>query len=63
VELKAAKPAPGAYAIFPVKPGDRRLFVTTKLSDSSGYSVEEEVDAMISEVWTPGEAEPTITVD
>jgi hypothetical protein len=53
----------GARAIFPVAPGDRRLFVVHRLSDHSSYSVEQQVEAVISETWIDGEEEPTISVD
>jgi hypothetical protein len=53
----------GAYATFPVRPGDRRLFVIDQLGENSGYTVQIEAYAVISEVWTEGEPEPTITVD
>lgn len=63
VTLEAAGKGGGAYAIFPVHPGDRRLFVIDQLGDMSSYTVDMETFAVISETWLPGEAEPTITVD
>jgi hypothetical protein len=62
VELHG-KPKQGAFAIFPVRPGDRRLFVIHRLSASSGYAVDEQVEVVISETWIDGEPDPTITVD
>jgi hypothetical protein len=53
----------GARAIFPVAPGDRRELVVHRLGDRSSYSVDVVVEAVVTETWIDGEAEPTISVD
>lgn len=63
VTLEADRRNADALATFPVRPGDRRLFVIERVGPRSGYTISVEAYAVISEVWMDGEDEPTITVD
>lgn len=71
VALEAPRVEPGeprsmrhADVVFPVRRGDRRLLEIPR-SVSAGfksYSIEEEAMVIISALWLPGDAGPTITV-
>ncbi len=54
----------GVRITFPVRRGDRRLIQLSLegIAPFRSYRVEEEMGAMISALWLPEDAEPTITV-
>jgi hypothetical protein len=77
VELTDKKPAPGQPTVdqwhnriahgvnltFAVRRGDRRLFEVVEMVPEGRYTLGEDAAAIISAVWLPGDAGPTIVVD
>jgi|HubBroStandDraft_6_1064221.scaffolds.fasta_scaffold190282_2 hypothetical protein len=62
VSFREAKAEEGVHVIFPMHPGDRREIAVATEVPVLGYTVEEEAKVVISELWLPGEADPTIAV-
>jgi hypothetical protein len=62
VVFREAKPGGGVDVMLRTRPGDRREIAITSLIGHSGYTIEEAANVVISELWLPGEAEPTIAV-
>jgi hypothetical protein len=53
----------GSMVVFPVRPGDRRLIEFVERMFEGRYTSGEDAAAVISAVWLPGEAGPTIVVN
>ncbi|MEZ4308152.1 MAG: hypothetical protein R3F14_08920 [Polyangiaceae bacterium] len=61
VLFREAKAEGGAHLIFPMREGDRRE-ICVSVQTGSGYTVEEDLAVVVSEVWLPGEPAPTIAI-
>lgn len=61
VSFREAKAEKGVHIVFPMREGDRReIYVSRMLR--GGYTIEEDVALVISELWLPGEPGPVIAV-
>jgi hypothetical protein len=62
VAFREAKAEEGVHVILRMRPGDRREIAISTNVSGSGYTIEESAAVVISELWLPGEAAPTIAV-
>lgn len=61
VAFKEAKAEGGVHVIFPMREGDRReIGIAHRIG--SGYTVEEDLAVVISELWLPGDTAPVIAI-
>lgn len=62
VSFREARAEKGVHIVFPMREGDRREVYIAVLSGGGGYSVEEDVAVVISELWLPGAPGPEIAI-
>jgi hypothetical protein len=61
VSFREAKAEKGVHIVFPMREGDRREFAVS-IHAGTGYTVEEDVAIVISELWLPGMPAPEIVI-
>lgn len=61
VSFLEAKAEKGVHIVFPMREGDRREIAVSQMV-RGGYTVEEDVVVVISELWLPGEPAAVIAV-
>ncbi len=62
VAFREAKAEEGVHVVLRLLPGDRREIAISENVSSFGYTIEEGAKVVLSELWLPGEAQPTIAV-